>query len=196
MKGRAISKVAAAVVVVAAVLVIGSAGFLALPPNTNSSTSSISNPGAASSSNSSTYLASSSTTGVGSETTTSSVASSSSLSSTTSSALSAFDFNAAMTTHLADLSSRNIQGAVTAYSSNAVVQWKGQTLSPYGMAGTYSGIGSIRQLYTATIGQMQSLALTVDSFNSTAPSNGSASSSSAVQADAQFTGVGASQMLG
>ncbi len=80
---------------------------------------------------------------------------------------------------------------MTAYSSGAVVQWKGETLSPYGMAGTYNGAGSVRALYQGTIAQDQQLGLTAGAMNSSASSNGVT-----VIANVQVSGGGSSSMLG
>ncbi|MDA4119174.1 MAG: hypothetical protein OK436_01160 [Thaumarchaeota archaeon] len=186
----AVSKPVALAAVAAVVLVAGVAGYLnILTPGTSSSSTSFATTISSSPSiqASLTSSSSASTAQTAVEKTTSSAASSSSSSSSP-------DFSTlgtAVSAHLTNLSAMNVPSIMTAYSSSAVVQWEGQTLSPYGMAGTYVGASSIRSLYQATIGQDQQLTLSAGAMNTSALSSGSS-----VVENVQITGTGASSMLG
>jgi hypothetical protein len=186
----AVSRPAALVAVAAVVVVAGVAGYLnILSSGTGSSSSSVATIVSSPTSIQSSLTSSSSTsTSQAAVQTTASSASSSSSSTVTPDLLS---LDAAVSTHLADLSARNVPAIMTAYSSSAVVQWEGQTLSPYGMAGTYDGASSIRSLYQATIAQDQQLSLIAGAMNTSAASSGS----SFVE-NVRINGTGSSSMLG
>ncbi|MDA4118820.1 MAG: hypothetical protein OK455_10825, partial [Thaumarchaeota archaeon] len=200
-RGRAISKIAGLAVVLVLVAALGIAALFAAQPTKNSSTSVFSSSTTPISAQLSTTLAvtssssteSSPASSTSATTTTSSTSFSSTTSSTSSTSAPAFDAGVALDAHLANVSSRNIQAIMAAYSSDASVQWEGQTLQPYGLAGTYSGASNIRSLYSATIVPVQKITLSASGLNASSPASGS---SSKVTANAKIVGTGTSSMLG
>ena len=77
----------------------------------------------------------------------------------------------AINAHLANISSRNVPAILSGYASNALVDWKGQTL---GLGGNYSGKKNIQLLFAAAIGTAQKLNVTASNIQSIPSLNGEA----------------------
>jgi ketosteroid isomerase-like protein len=80
---------------------------------------------------------------------------------------------AALNGYVAAFNKANITGLITFYSPNAVVVWtaNANALAAASQAGTYSGSGNIKLLYSTTIANAQSISVTVSGLQATSTSN-------------------------
>jgi len=85
---------------------------------------------------------------------------------------------------------------MSVYDSSALVEWKGTTLSPYGLGGNYSD-GNIRTLYQATIDQATQLSLNGSGLSTTTTATTvGAIVSPAIQTSLQIAMSGNSPFIG